>query len=118
MSKNKYEPQPDKTNKLTCAPSKDSDQPGHPPSLIRVFAVRVKKRWVLSYPLSTQQRLGSDWADAKADLSICWPHMSFCWFCHAVAHIKFVCVEILRPSQQLRSCRAGQLSINTVPGQA
>ena len=23
-----------------CAPSQDSDQPGHPPSLIRVFAVR------------------------------------------------------------------------------
>ena len=31
----------------------------------------------------------------------------------------FVCVEDLRPSQQLRSCRAaGQLPINTVPGQA
>ena len=26
-----------------CAPSEDSDQPGHPPSLIRVFAVRMKK---------------------------------------------------------------------------
>ena len=24
-----------------CAPSKDSDQPGHPPSLIRVFTVRL-----------------------------------------------------------------------------
>ena len=34
-----YEPQQDKTNKMTCVPSKDSDQPGHPPSLIRVFAV-------------------------------------------------------------------------------
>ena len=30
----------DKTNKMACAPSEDSDQPGHPPSLIRVFAVR------------------------------------------------------------------------------
>ena len=29
-----------KTNKLTCSPSEDSDQPGHPPSLIRVVAVR------------------------------------------------------------------------------
>ena len=29
----------------------------------------------------------------------------------------FVCVEVLRPSQQLRSCRVGQLPINTVPGQ-
>ena len=28
-----------KINKMTCAPSKDSDQPGHLPSLIRVFAV-------------------------------------------------------------------------------
>ena len=37
------EPVHDKTNKMTCAPSKDSDQPGHPPSLIRDFAVRVKK---------------------------------------------------------------------------
>ena len=36
----KYEPQHDKTSKMTCAPSKDSVQPGHSPSLIRVFAVR------------------------------------------------------------------------------
>ena len=36
----KYELPHDKTNKMTCAPSEDSDQPGHPPSLIRVFAVR------------------------------------------------------------------------------
>ena len=34
------EPPHDKTNKIACAPSEDSDQPGHPPSLIRVFAVR------------------------------------------------------------------------------
>ena len=34
-----FEPLHDKTNKMTCVPSKDSDQPGHPPSLIRVFAV-------------------------------------------------------------------------------
>ena len=36
-----YEPQHYKTNKMTCAPSEDSDQPGHPPSLISVFAVRT-----------------------------------------------------------------------------
>ena len=35
-----FEPPHDKTNKMTCAPSEDSDRPGHPPSLIRVFAVR------------------------------------------------------------------------------
>ena len=30
---------------------------GHPPSLVRVFTVRMKKAWVLIYPLSAQQRL-------------------------------------------------------------
>ena len=35
-----FEPHRDKTNKIACAPSEDSDQPGHPPSLIRVFTVR------------------------------------------------------------------------------
>ena len=39
------------------APNEDSDQPGHPPSLIRVFAVRMKKGWILSYPLSAKWRL-------------------------------------------------------------
>ena len=75
-------------NKLTFAPSKDSDQPGHPPSLIRVFAVRMKKHWVLSYPLSALWRLWSDWADAQADLSLCWAHRSFSWFCHEVAQMR------------------------------
>ena len=63
-----------------CAPSEDSDQPGHPPSLIRVFAVHLKKPWVLSYPLSAQRRLWSDWADAQADLSLRWAHTHFVGF--------------------------------------
>ena len=71
------EPAHDKTNKMSCVPRKDSVQPGHPPSLIRVFAVRMKKAWVLSYPLSAQQRIRSDWADAQADLSLCWAHSHF-----------------------------------------
>ena len=29
-----HEPAHDKTNKMACAPSQDSDQPGHQPSLI------------------------------------------------------------------------------------
>ena len=37
---NTNEPAHDKTYKMACAHSEDSDQPGHPPSLIRVFAVR------------------------------------------------------------------------------
>ena len=34
------EPQRDKTNKMACAPSEDSDQHGHP---LSVFVVRMKK---------------------------------------------------------------------------
>ena len=70
-----------------CAPSKDWDQPGHTPSLIRVFVVRMKRAWILSYPLSAQRRLWSDWADAQADLSLHWLHRPVCWFCHEAAHL-------------------------------
>ena len=76
----KNEPPNDKTNKVACAPSEDTDQPGHPPALIRVFAVRMKKSWVLSYLLSAQRRLWSDWADAQADLSLRWAHSHFVGF--------------------------------------
>ena len=38
-----------KTNKMTCSPSEEIDQPGHPASLIRVVALRLMKAWVLSY---------------------------------------------------------------------
>ena len=37
--KKSLEPPHDKTNKMTFVPSEDLDPPGHPPSLIRVFAV-------------------------------------------------------------------------------
>ena len=62
----------DKTNKMACAHSEDSDQTGHPPSLIRVFAVRMKKAWVLSYPLAAQRRLirlgsGPCWSESSLD---------------------------------------------------
>ena len=68
-----------------CAPSEDSDQPGH---LIRVFAVRMKKAWVLSYPLSAQRRL--------IRLSGCpgWSESSLGaqsrWFCHEASVIPFM----------------------------
>ena len=71
-----------------CTPSEDSDQPGHPPSQIRVFAVRMKKAWVLSYLLSVQRRLWSVWVDAQADLSLRWAHMPFCRFCHVMSRLK------------------------------
>ena len=41
----------------------------------------------LKLPLRAQRGLGSDWAKAQADLSLRWAHRSFCWFCHAAAHV-------------------------------
>ena len=80
------EPQHDKTKNMACAPSEESDQLGHLPSLIRVFAVRSMGSWpsVSSYG---QQRLWSDWVDAQADPSFCWAQRSFCWFCHEAAQL-------------------------------
>ena len=69
------------------ATSEDSDQPGHPSSLIRVFAVHMKKAWVLSYPLSAQRRLiirlggCPGWSEPSLGTHSC------CWFCHVSAHI-------------------------------
>ena len=68
-----------KTNKMEYAPSEDSDQPGHPPSLI---TFHMKKAWVLSYLWSTQQRL--------IRLGRCQFSLGahpFCWFCHVLAQI-------------------------------
>ena len=90
---------------MTCAPSKNSHQPEHPPSLFRVFAVRMKKTWVLSYPLSTQRRLWSDLADAQAYLSLRWAHRSFCWFCCAGAQIVFKTKEKLFTTAQYQATR-------------
>ena len=86
-----FEPQHDKTNKITCSPSEDSNQPGHPPSLIRVFSVRMKKHWSLCYLLSIQQKPWSDCADAQTNLSLRWAHKSFRWFYRAAAHLHFQC---------------------------
>ena len=66
-----------------CASCEDSNQPGHPPSLISFFAVRMKKHWGLSYPFSAQPRLIRLGADAQADPSLRWVHSHFvglsCW---------------------------------------
>ena len=98
-----------------CAPSEDSDQPGHPPSLIRVFAGRMKKAWVLSYPLSAQRRLWSDWAAAQADLSLRWAHS------HIVGFVMrwLICLFVLEFYGPVNSEVMSSRSVNsgTVPGQ-
>ena len=45
----KIEPQHDKTNKMACVPSKDSDQPGHLPSLISLLSAWRNLRFLATY---------------------------------------------------------------------
>ena len=87
-----------------CVASEDSDQPGHPPSLIRVFAFRLKKAWVLSYPLSAQRRLirlggCPGWSESSLGAHL------FCWFCRVMAHMSLVMrksvLGSLRPGKTL-----------------
>ena len=72
-----YEPPHDKTSKTNVSPAKTQISQG---ILIRVFAVRMKKHWVLSYIMSAQRRLCSGWANAQADLSLRWAHSHFVCF--------------------------------------
>ena len=60
-----------------CAPSEDSDQPGHQPSLTRVFAVRSMGSLRPKVSSCGQRRLWSAWA---SDLSLCWAHTHFVGF--------------------------------------
>ena len=73
-----YEPLYDQTNKMTSAPSEDSDQPGHPPSLI---SLRCSQEETLDPQLSIVM------VDALVDLSLRWAHRSFCFCCSAAAHM-------------------------------
>ena len=54
-----YEPRHDKTDKMSVRPAKTQISLG-------IFAVRMKKVWVISHPLCTRL---------------------LCWFCHVAAHI-------------------------------
>ena len=83
---------------MTCAPCEDLDQPRHPSSLIRVFAVRMNKALVLSYPLSAQRRLirldgCPGWSESWSLLIFLlhWAGRSVCWLCHALADQSSMC---------------------------
>ena len=76
---------------MACAPGEDLDQPGHPRSLIRVFAVRMKKARVISYIKCT----------AKTPIRLGMGAQSFCWFCHGVAH--FSAIKHLHPQMTVFS---------------
>ena len=62
--------------------SHDMRKPTMSPSVTRGLrssqpSLRMKKCWVLSYSLSAQQILWSDWVDTQADQSLRWAHTHF-----------------------------------------
>ena len=61
------EPAHDKTNKMTCSPREDSDQPGHPLSLIRFFAVHSMGSYGPELSPWGQRRLCSAWSESSLD---------------------------------------------------
>ena len=70
-----FEPPHEKTNKMACAPSKDSDQPGHQPSLISLRCPHDARE--------ESDRLGEcpGWSESSLGAH------SLCWFCHVAAHL-------------------------------
>ena len=69
-----------------------------------VFAVRMKRLWILGYPQSAMRRLWSDCADAQADLSLRWARMQYCRKWCAPAHIAFGLVYKRSLTYRTRFC--------------
>ena len=66
---------------MTCVPSEDSYQPGHPP-----VGQSLRCAWKRFESTVESHSQNSD-QTARSNLSLHWPHRSLCWFCRAVAHI-------------------------------
>ena len=53
-------------------------------------------------------------ADAQADLSLCWVHRSFCWFCHEAAQIRDVDTESCVSEFPVKQCFDSQISVEQI----
>ena len=73
-----------------CAPSEDSRSGWASAKSDQSLRVRMKKPWVLSYPLRAQRGLWSDWVDAQADLSLRWVHTHFVGFVMSWLKINYI----------------------------
>ena len=63
----------DKTNKMTCVPSEDSDQPGHLPSLMCTLRITKDPRFLYADREDSDQ-IGQM---PRLDPSLCWMRRSF-----------------------------------------
>ena len=70
-----------------CVHSQDSDQPGHPPSLISECLLCTQ--WVAKDPSFRHADSEDSDQTGRMPRLIClrWAHMPFCWFCHELAHL-------------------------------
>ena len=82
-----HDPQRDITYFPKCASSEDSDQTAHPRSLIRVFAGRMKNGCINGYP---------KYANAQADLNLCWTYMSKGTLSDDGAHVNFLMLYLFK----------------------
>ena len=79
----------------------------------------MKKAWVLSYPLSAQRRLRSDWADAQAYLSLRWTQTYFVGFvmswlkCSYMLITLFVYDSLIKELEQTLKLCHGTFSLDT-----
>ena len=81
-----YEPPHDKTNKMTVRPVKTQISLDIRPVWSESS---LCAQWVAKDPSFLHVDSGdwSNYADAQADLSLCWAHILFCWVCHVVARM-------------------------------
>ena len=80
-----YKPVHNKTYNKTCATSKNSDQPAHSRSLVRVFADSKCLLWPPGYP--KRDKPLPYWVAVQADLSLFWSHSSYCRCYPLLSHI-------------------------------
>ena len=87
-----YKPQLQKMYLRTNTPSEYSDQPVHLQSLISILTQHILDSQGCKVSSCGRRRLWADCANAQADLSLRWAHVSECTFSHIVAHTWSTCI--------------------------
>ena len=100
-----YAPRHNK-NKMSARPAKTQISLGIRP-VWSIFAIRMKRPWVLSYSLGAQRRLWSDWVDVQADMSLRWAHSHFVGFVmsYYFVQIKNWCKRLLPCKKEIPNIR-------------
>ena len=110
----KIEPRHDKTIKMICAPSEDSDQPGHPPSLISQHCppeAKVGPKLPIERTAKTLIRLGGcpGWSESSLGTKVILFVFSWggskCFFLESTyaAHIHFITFFTFRIEPNMKS---------------